>query len=56
MTTCGDHQFAIKGLQIYQTTINNRLYWIYPYREVEEFTSFEYILVALEALRNSIMN
>ena len=40
----------------YQTTTNNRLCWIYPYREVEESVSFEYILVALRDLRNSIMN
>ena len=56
MTTRGDHQFATNGLHIYQTTTNNRPCWIYPYREVEESVSFEYILVVLRALRNTITN
>ena len=56
MTTRGDHQFATNGLRIYQTTTNNRPCWIYSYREVEESVSFEYILVALRALRNAITN
>ena len=56
MTTHGDHQFATNGLSIYQTTTNDRLSWIYPYREVEESVSFEYILVVLKALHNVITN
>ena len=56
MTTHGNHQFTTNGLCIYQTTANNRLCWIYPYRKVEESISFEYILVALRALHNAIMN
>ena len=43
-------------LRIYQTITNNRPCWIYPYGEVEESVSFEYILVALRALHNAITN
>ena len=47
MATRGGHQFATNNLRIHQKTMNNRPWWIYHCREIEESVSLEYILVAL---------